>query len=129
MNFVYNADCVNMRYFSYSEFDSPDEVGSGQKMHPDILQMLDEVRDKFDKPIRINSGYRTEKHNDKVGGTPNSSHIRGLAVDIACGSSVDRYHLLNCLLDVGFNRIGIANSFIHVDIDQEKAKDVIWTYA
>ena len=50
-----------MRYFSYSEFDSPDEVGSGQKMHPDILEMLDQVRDKFDKPIRINSGYRTER--------------------------------------------------------------------
>jgi len=118
-----------MRYFSYSEFDSPDEVGSGQKMHPDMLEMLDEVRDKFDKPIRINSGYRTAKHNLKVGGTPNSSHLRGLAVDISCSSSVDRYHLLNCLLDVGFNRIGIAGSFIHVDIDLEKAKDVIWTYA
>lgn len=129
MNFAYIADYVNMRYFSYSEFDSPDEVGSGQKMHPDILEMLDEVRDKFDKPIRINSGYRSEKHNTKVGGTPNSSHLRGLAVDIACNSSVDRYHLLNCLLDVGFNRIGIAGSFIHVDIDPEKAKDVIWTYA
>jgi uncharacterized protein YcbK (DUF882 family) len=129
VNFAYIVDYVNMRYFSYSEFDSPDEVGSGQKMHPDILEMLDEVRDKFDKPIRINSGYRSEKHNTKVGGTPNSSHLRGLAVDIACNSSVDRYHLLNCLLDVGFNRIGIAGSFIHVDIDSEKAKDVIWTYA
>ena len=118
-----------LKYFNYSEFDSPDVQGSGQLMDKSLLEMLDEVRDKFDKPMYITSGYRTEKHNTKVGGTPNSSHLRGLAVDIACSSSVDRYHLINCLLDVGFKRIGIANSFIHVDIDKEKAKEVIWTYA
>ena len=60
---IHCTDYVNMRYFSYSEFDSPDEVGSGQEMHPDILEMLDQVRDKFDKPLHITSGYRTEKHN------------------------------------------------------------------
>lgn len=129
MNFAYIVDCVNMKYFTYTEFDSPDEVGSGKKMHTDILEMLDQVRDKFDKPIRINSGYRTEKHNAKVGGTPNSSHLKGLAVDIACNNSVDRYHLINCLLDVGFTRIGVGNTFIHVDIDKDKSKEVIWTYA
>ncbi len=123
-----------MRYFTYTEFDSPDEVGSGKKMHPDILEMLDEVRDKFDKPIRITSGYRTKKYNESLSArgykaSPNSSHLKGLAVDIACSSSVDRYHLINCLLDVGFKRIGIANTFIHVDIDDEKANEVIWTYA
>jgi zinc D-Ala-D-Ala carboxypeptidase len=118
-----------MKYFTYTEFDSPDEVGSGKKMHPDILEMLDEVRDKFDKPIKINSGYRTEYWNKKCGGTPNSSHLRALAADISCKNSADRYHLINCLLDVGFKRIGIADSFIHVDIDKEKAKEVIWTYA
>jgi len=49
-------------------------------------------------------------------------------VDIACNNSTDRYNLLNCLLDVGFKRIGVGNTFIHVDIDKEKAKEVIWTY-
>jgi len=134
VNFAYIVDCVKMRYFTYTEFDSPDQVGSGKKMHPDILEMLDEVRDKFDKPIRITSGYRTKKYNESLSArgykaSPNSSHLKGLAVDIACSSSVDRYHLINCLLDVGFKRIGIANTFIHVDIDDEKANEVIWTYA
>jgi len=118
-----------MKYFNYSEFDSPDEVGSGKKMNPKLLIMLDRVRDKFDKPMYITSGYRTVEHNTKVGGKENSSHLRGLAVDIACKTSVDRFDLINCLLDVGFNRIGIAGTFIHVDIDSEKAPNVIWTYA
>ena len=123
-----------MKYFTYTEFDSPDEVGSGKKMHPDILDMLDQARDKYDKPIRITSGYRTKEYNESLSArgykaSPNSSHLKGLAADIACASSVDRYHLINCLLDVGFKRIGIANTFIHVDIDPEKANEVIWTYA
>ena len=123
-----------MKHFTYTEFDSPDQVGSGKKMHPDILEMLDQARDKYDKPIRITSGYRTKKYNESLSArgykaSPNSSHLKGLAADIACTSSVDRYHLINCLLDVGFKRIGIANTFIHVDIDTEKANEVIWTYA
>ena len=55
-----------MNYFTYNEFDSPDMPGSGSLMHEDFLDMLDEVRDKFGKPIIINSGYRTEEHNAAV---------------------------------------------------------------
>ena len=29
---------------------------------------------------------------------------------------------------VGFRRFGIAKSFIHVDIDNEKSNPVIWLY-
>ena len=117
-----------MKYFNYYEFDSPDVQGSGQLMDPKILEMLDLARDKFDKPIQITSGYRTEAHNIEVGGVPGSSHLKGLAADLACSNSSDRFDLLNCLLDVGFNRIGVANGFIHVDIDKSKPQNVIWTY-
>ena len=124
-----------MKYFNYSEFDSPDVQGSGQLMDKNLLLMLDEARDKFDKPIHINSGFRTPAHNEAVGGkmpdengNGGSSHLKGLAVDISCNNSSDRFDLINCLLDVGFSRIGIANSFIHADIDFDKAQGVIWTY-
>ena len=117
-----------MKYFNYSEFDSPDVQGSGQLMDKNLLLMLDEARDKFDKPIHINSGFRTPAHNEAVGGTENSSHLKGLAVDISCNNSSDRFDLINCLLDVGFSRIGVAKTFIHADIDQDKTKGVIWTY-
>ena len=117
-----------VRYFNYSEFDSPDVQGSGQMMDKTLLEMLDEVRDKFDKPIHITSGFRTPAHNEAVGGVETSSHLKGLAVDIACNNSTDRFDLINCLLDVGFSRIGIGNTFIHADIDQDKTQGVIWTY-
>ena len=36
--------------------------------------------------------------------------------------------MLQALLSVGFNRIGVGSGFIHVDIDKSKPSDVIWTY-
>tara|TARA_R110002096_G_scaffold387466_1_gene581641 strand:- start:1668 stop:2036 length:369 start_codon:yes stop_codon:yes gene_type:complete len=122
-----------MRYFNYTEFDSPDELGSGKRMSEKILDMLDLAREKFDKPIKITSGFRTEAYNIdlKARGykaSSKSSHLKGLAVDIHCNNSKDRFELVDILLDVGFNRIGIANTFIHADIDQDKPSHVIWTY-
>jgi uncharacterized protein YcbK (DUF882 family) len=117
-----------MRYFKLEEFDSPDEPGSGSNMHEEILHMLDAVRKKYGKPIKINSGYRTVDRNKKIGGVKNSSHLKGLAVDISCKESKDRFTLLNLLIEVGFRIIGIAKSFIHVDIDKNKSQDVAWGY-
>ena len=59
---------------------------------------------------------------------PNSSHIKGLAVDISVKDSRTRFIILDALIKVGFNRIGIADTFIHVDDDRNKACGVIWTY-
>ena len=117
-----------MKYFNYEEFDSPDVQGSGQMMSKELLDILDKVRKSFGKPIVINSGYRTLAHNESVGGTENSSHLKGLAVDIACNNSIDRYTLTKLLMFHGVNRFGIAKTFIHVDIDPDKSPNVIWTY-
>ena len=122
-----------MKFFNYSEFDSPDKLGSGKNMSPEILEMLDLAREKYDKPIKITSGYRTKAYNEglkKRGykASPNSSHLKGLAVDIHCNNSKARFELVDILLDVGFNRLGIANTFIHADIDKDKPQNLIWTY-
>lgn len=117
-----------MKYFKYYEFDSPDVDGSGQMMDAEFLQMLDAARELYGKPMAINSGFRTEAHNQKVGGTANSSHLKGLAVDIKCTLSADRWAMVDSLMKAGFNRLGIAKTFIHVDLDKDKAPFLIWTY-
>jgi len=117
-----------MKYFNHEEFDSPDVKGSGKLMDPKLLEMIDEAREIYGKPIRVTSGYRTEAHNRKVGGVKSSSHLKGLAIDVACVKSDDRFEMLTALLKVGFNRIGVASTFIHVDIDKDKSQNVIWTY-
>jgi len=117
-----------VKYFSYDEFDSPDELGSGKHMDHDLLVMIDRARALYGKPIVVNSGFRTKDHNKKVGGVDSSSHLKGLAVDVACVTSKHRFEMLTALLEVGFNRIGVADTFIHVDVDKNKSQNVIWTY-
>ena len=78
-----------MKYFTYEEFDSPDVQGSGQMMNEKILRMIDAVRAAYGKPIHINSGYRTPKHNEAVGGVESSSHLQGLAINIDCDTYYD----------------------------------------
>lgn len=119
---------MKLGYFNISEFDSPDEKGSGEEMKGSTLQMLDMARHLAKVPFIINSGYRTPEHNAKVGGAKNSSHLKGFAVDIACKDSATRSRMLTALMDVGFTRIGIGRNFIHVDNDPDKPQNVIWHY-
>ena len=99
---------MKFKYFTYGEFDSPDLKGSGKNVSDELINMLDIVRKKYGKSVVINSGYRTPEHNKSVGGTPESSHIKGLAADIACNNSTDRFKLEGVLREVGFKRIGMG---------------------
>ena len=122
-----------MKYFEISEFDSPDEVGSGKYMDSEFLRMLDEARELAQIPFRITSGYRTPSHNAYVGGvqaglkSKGSSHLFGYAADIACNNSSDREIILAAVIKAGFRRVGIANSFIHIDNDPDK-NAAVWLY-
>lgn len=119
---------MKLKHFSYEEFASPDVPHSGSYMDDDFLSMLDNAREIAGIPFKINSGYRTIEHNEKVGGKPNSSHIVGKAVDIAIQGSRERWIILEALMQVGFNRFGLAKTFIHVDSDDYKDPNVVWTY-
>jgi len=117
-----------MKYFTRSEFDSPDKKGSGEYMDCDFLEMIDRARDIADIPMHITSGYRTKEHNEAVGGSKTSSHLNGFAADIACNNSFDREKMISAFVMAGFKRIGIAHNFIHVDNDMTK-RNAIWLYS
>ena len=123
---------MKFRNFSYDEFDSPLQEGRGQLVSDELISLLDHARDLAGVPFKITSGYRVEadiyrlkKAGYKV--SAKSSHLKGLAADIACDNST-RYNILDSLMKVGFNRIGIGSTFIHVDIDPDKPPFTIWTY-
>ena len=52
-----------------------------------VMNVLDPVRDMFGKPIKVNSGYRCEDHNRRVGGDKNSQHLSGQAADVCAERS------------------------------------------
>lgn len=115
------------KYFKLEEFDSPDLKGSGENMDKEFLTLLSEARELANIPFKINSGFRTLKHNRSLNSKDSSSHIKGLACDIHCNNSVNRQIIVSALIKVGFKRIGIAKTFIHVDLDHDKT-DSIWLY-
>ena len=51
-----------------------------------VEQVLDPIREKWQSPIYITSGYRCPLLNKKVGGVENSYHTRGMAADITAKS-------------------------------------------
>jgi uncharacterized protein YcbK (DUF882 family) len=65
-------------------------------------------------------------HNKAVGGAKTSRHLEGIAVDIHCNESIDRYKILNALFMTGFNGIGIGKSFLHADIRNDNR--FVWVY-
>ena len=125
---------VKLLHFELSEFDSPDEIGIGKNMDSNFLAMLDDARGIAGIPFTITSGFRTPSHNAYVGGvqpslqSKGSSHLFGYAADIAAPTSRQKYLIVASLFTAGFNRIGIGETFIHVDNDPDKDPDVIWTY-
>jgi hypothetical protein len=120
-------------HFKESEFDSPDDPGSGRHIDSKLVNRLDMMREFCGFPFHINSGVRTKQHNAEVGGKDNSEHliqIDGLAhaVDIACPDSAKRYLMIQAALKYGIRRIGIGDNFIHFGNWYQHPQDVIWTY-
>ena len=117
---------MTLRYFKKEEFTC--KCGCGETLISDrLLVMLDDAREFSKIKFNINSGYRCKNHSESIK-NPTSSHIKGLAVDISCTSSKNRAIMIDALGYVGFKRFGIADTFIHVDIDDQKLNPAIWLY-
>lgn len=115
-----------------SVFDSPDLPGSGQCMDKDLIRMLQKLEWKTGLPIFswINSGARSAYWNTKVGGVDNSAHKIPVckAADIKTPSIAIRNRIIKAAKEVGFTRIGIASTFVHLDNDTSKPQYVAWGY-
>lgn len=106
------------RNFSMHEFQCRE--GQEVKLHEDLIERLQLLRERIGKPILITSGYRTREYNSKVGGARNSYHMRGMAADIqARGMSVQK--LAQEAAAAGFLGIGVYENFVHVDVRDYKA--------
>ena len=96
-------------------------------MDSSFLFMLDELRERCGFPFKITSGYRSVNHtaerNKKKGGT----HTQGIAADIAVSNGQQRMIIVKKALEMGFGGIGVAKSFVHVDM--RSTTPVMWTYA
>lgn len=104
--------------------EMPEEV---LKNIQELAENLQIIRDQLGEPIKINSAYRCEAYNRKIGGVKRSQHILGKAADIRVknltpdevATAVDK------LQEGGFIKaggLGRYNSFTHIDIRGKKAR-------
>jgi uncharacterized protein YcbK (DUF882 family) len=89
---------------------------------PALHALLERIRAVYGKPIRINSAYRCSEHNLKIGGSPNSQHVTGLAADlmpINGGSLKELFEAARACDPKGLG-LYIDENFVHVDVRAEK---------
>ena len=110
--------------FTDDEFRCP--CCGKEEMDRDFVGQLQEARDKAGTPFNINSGWRCQKHNGAVGGVEASSHLVGQATDLRAHTSNERFKIIEALIRVGFKRIGIGRTYIHVDNNNTKTQGVMW---
>lgn len=119
---------ITAKYFSESEFRKCSPACSLQDMNQRFMWKIDKAREIAGIPFVLNSAFRTKAHELAHGRTGTGAHTSGCAVDIRCNSDENRYKIITALLEVGFNRIGIGKTYIHVDDDPTKKPNVIWHY-
>lgn len=90
---------------------------------PALVKLLQEAREYFKKPIIINSAYRTEPYNKKIGGAEYSQHKYGTAADVyISGVPVKTiYDWFDKKLG-NSGGVGLYKKFVHVDVREVKAR-------
>ncbi len=96
------------------------------EINHEFVERLQRAREIAGVRFKILSGCRCKEHNKNVGGVANSSHVFCLAADIEV-TELTKMIIYKALKQSGFIRVGVANGFIHCDIDNTKPQ-VEWKY-
>jgi hypothetical protein len=111
-----------IKYFKEGEFTC--QCGCGlNNINLKLVVVLDKIRAHFGSAVIITSGCRCRKHNEEVGGVPESRHISGKAADFYVRNVAKSKVLAYCkeLVNQGVLRYAYTNSTnmrnaIHIDI-------------
>ena len=120
-NIIYvNADYGKLsEHFKAKELQCKDKA-EGLLVATELLDVLEKIRNHFNAPVIINSGYRTPNWNAKVGGSPNSYHCKGMAADIVAKghSSQEVAKYADSIMEQG----GVIRytNFTHIDVREKK---------
>ena len=92
-----------------------------------LAEQLEVLREHFNAPVTINSGYRSKSWNEKIGGELNSQHLLGKAADVVVEgiSPDDVADAIEFLIDNKMMKqggLGRYATFTHYDIRGKKAR-------
>ncbi|MEW8195231.1 MAG: D-Ala-D-Ala carboxypeptidase family metallohydrolase [Candidatus Thiodiazotropha sp.] len=107
---------MKSQYFSRHEFRC--RCGCGKNtVDTELLEVLEDLRAFFERPVVPNSGHRCEQYNKEVGGGEKSQHLEGKAADIVV-VGVSPYEVYDYLNHKYPNQYGIGQypDFTHIDV-------------
>ena len=130
-----------MKYFTIKELcksSTADRLGIDNSPNSEVISnlkklvefILDPLREKYGKPIYVNSGYRCPALNKAVKGSKTSHHMQGLAVDITTRSIAGNKILFNLIqeLKLPFDQLIDEQKlkWIHVSFSENPRKQILY---
>jgi hypothetical protein len=116
------------KHFNYEEFEfsqKANELGIDNHIPSDkirfairllVLNLLQPLRDKVQRPLVLNSGYRSPALNKAVGGAKDSQHLKGEAADIFCKDAMEVLLLAQIIFrySLPFDQMILHDSLLHL---------------
>jgi zinc D-Ala-D-Ala carboxypeptidase len=130
---------MKLKHFSVTELcrsEKAAELGIPNIPGPELalpfqitLAGLERVRAFLGHPMKIDSGYRSERLNRAVGGSPHSQHLRGLAVDFRCpafGSPREVALALSKAIHIlGIDQLILEPTWVHMSFSLDPRAEVL----
>lgn len=90
---------------------------------PELVKILQKIRDHFERAVVINSAYRTPTYNKKIGGATYSQHQYGTAADIRLNGVAPRDVASYAeTLMPSSGGIGVYSGFTHIDVRETRSR-------
>ena len=119
------------KHFSFAEFTKSDTARryhiineiTDWEVRDNIIalveNLLEPLREAWEQPLFINSGYRCRELNEKVGGVESSQHRKGEAADVGCSNPLELARLV-LKLNLPFDQMGLYPTFLHLSYTDNK---------
>jgi len=119
-------------YKNFAKWEFDCSYTEENRMRPEFMEILQQIRTTYGKPMKVNSGYRDFTHPIERAKESPGEHTYGLACDIAVRGK-EAMELLIIAYGYGIRRIGLYQNkdshFIHIGMGDKYAKfpQAIWT--
>jgi zinc D-Ala-D-Ala carboxypeptidase len=132
-NFTLEELCVSNTASRMGREIEPDEVIIAN-LTSLCRETLQPIRELLDVPVIINSGYRPEWLNRRIGGSKTSQHMKGQAVDFRLGSSikVSLYDAAQMIVesDIQYDQLILEfGEWIHISWSEAPRGEVLTAYS
>ena len=113
-------------HFARAEFACKCELNCGcDTVDHELLEVLEQLRDHYGLPVVITSAHRCQSHNVFVGGTINSQHLLGRAVDFKI-PGVDIGDIWNHLEETYRDTLALGCYDTHIHMDTRSDGGTRW---